>query len=520
MGMIDRVIAGLSPRWAVQRLQARTALTALMHYNAATSGNRGLVFNRATGDADATSSVRSVLAVSARDLVRNTPFATRAQQVIANNVVGDGIIWKVNATSKAARADMMRRLKAHFDTTAIDADGRSNLYGLQRLIMNAVVADGEVLVRRRRRLPADRLPLPFQVQVIEIDHLDTDKRDLSSSGPMIREGIEYDAIGRRVAYWLFDVHPGADLGWQRGLSSRRVPASEILHVYRQDRPGQMRGVSWFAPIALKLQDLDDYDDAQLMRQKVAACFAGFRVVPDIDSAGQVNRENGSILTDPAGLAKLTPGRIQTLPPGEDMRFTSPPGVEGYDVFTRGVLMGVAAAMGLTYESLTGDLSRVNFSSARMGRMEMDRNVSSWQWLLMIPQFLQPLTAWAMEAADVSQALRPSRDLTIDWVPPHRMLVDPAREIPAMIDEIRGGLASWQGQVRRLGYDPEDLLAEHVEDKQRFGDANLTFTSQAGVPVAQGQGGQTAPSGPAANDTNDDDPPGGKTTQPGDKGAKP
>jgi lambda family phage portal protein len=472
MSLIDRVIAEFSPARALQRARARVALDALMNYNAASRTNRGAVFRRSASDADSAAAKRDVLAWSARDLVRNTPFATRAQQVITNNVVGDGIISKVTGGSATARKKAAAVVKRHFDTTAIDADGRQNLYGLQRLAMQCIVESGEVLIRRRRRTRADGLPLPFQIQVLEPDFLDTSKQNLSGEGNMIREGIEFDAIGRRVGYWLYDEHPGAATKLRAQRQSRRIPASEILHIYRQDRPGQMRGVTWFAPIALRLMDLDDYDDAQLMRQKIAACFAAFRIKPD----GDPTPVPGAASEDPAGLSSLVPGRIQDLGMGEDIRFADPPGVDGYGEFTSGVLRGAAAAMGITYESLTGDLSRVNFSSARMGRMEMDRNVSSWQWLMMVPQFLQPLADWALQAMDLQTGQRLSGSLSLAWTPPTRILVDPAREIPAMIEKIKGGLASWQQVVRELGYDPEDMLEEHSEDRKRFAELGLTFTS--------------------------------------------
>ena len=127
---------------------------------------------------------------------------------------------------------------------------------------------GEVLVRRVRGGPSRAIPM--QIQVLEPDYLDP-SRDGARGGNEVREGIEYDPAGRRVAYWLFDRHPGEWRTLTRAtLESRRVPASEVLHVYRQDRPGQMRGVSWFAPIALQLQDLADHQEAQLLRQKIAA----------------------------------------------------------------------------------------------------------------------------------------------------------------------------------------------------------------------------------------------------------
>jgi len=470
MNLLDRAILGLAPGWAASRARARAVHATLMRYDAAAGTNRTASLRARSGDADAAAAQRQRLAFIARDMVRNTPFALRAQQVIAANVVGDGIIPKVKGGSATSRAAMLAAIERHFDTTDIDVHGRQNLYGLQRLVMNTVVDAGEALVRVRDRDAEDGLALPFQLEVLEPDYLDTG-RDMTSRDGQIRDGIQYDAIGRRQGYWLYYDHPGAT-GWRLRRESRFVPATEIIHVYRQDRPGQQRGVSWFAPIALQLQDMADHQEAQLLRQKIAACFAAFRTNLQGDPVD---------VDDPAGLSSLVPGRIQTLAPGEDIKFAEPPGVTGYDEFTQNVLRAVAAGMGITYEALTGDLSRVNFSSARMGRMEMDRNISSWQWLMLVPQMLQPLARRAVSDFNITRGNR-APGLSLDWVPPARVIVDPAREIPAMRDAIRAGLASWQGTVRSLGQDPERLAEEHAAD-QALADANrFAFSSDGRVPV--------------------------------------
>jgi lambda family phage portal protein len=102
-----------------------------------------------------------------------------------------------------------------------------------------------------------------------------EKNEIGGNGNQIRCGIEFDKIGRRVAYHFYRKHPG-DTTDQSGKGEIvRVPASEILHLYRPQRPGQIRGVPWISPALVKLYLLDQYDDAELDRKKVAALFAGF-----------------------------------------------------------------------------------------------------------------------------------------------------------------------------------------------------------------------------------------------------
>lgn len=469
MNWLDRVIIALSPERGLQRVKAKRAADVLMRYDVEQPGRRTKSLRPNALDADGATDRRRRIAFIARDMVRNNPIALRAQSVVTGNVVGDGVIPALFGASERSRRRFEALVKAHLDTTAVDADGRCNLYGLQRLAMNAVCADGEVLIRIRRRPAADGMALPFQLQMLEADYIDESKETLASpiDGVTIRQGIEYDARGRRLAYWLFDDHPGA--ARLNSSRSRRVPASEVIHVYRQDRPGQQRGVSWLAPVAMQLQDLADYLDAQLVRQKIAACLAGFRTTED--------GEPETSAADP--LAKLSPGAIYQLSPGEDIRFSDPPQVTGLTEFTTASLRAIAGGIGITYEALTGDLGGVNYSSGRMGRMEMDRNVSAWQWLMLIPQMMDPIGRLILDTWQAMPgAVDNLRGAQVIWTPPARVIVDPAKEYAAMQQAVRAGFRSWSDTVRALGYDPEDVAAELAADAARFDRLGLTVDSDA------------------------------------------
>ena len=165
---------------------------------------------------------------------------------------------------RAASGDdaLDRRVDALFARWAAgaDADGQLDFYGLQTLICREMVEAGEVLLRRRLRRASDRLPVPLQLQVLEADLLDATRTGALGAGRLV-QGIEFDAIGRRRAYWLHPEHPGDAHGALRGgLQSRPVPAREIAHVYEKQRT-QARGVPWGAPVIRALRDLDDCEVA-------------------------------------------------------------------------------------------------------------------------------------------------------------------------------------------------------------------------------------------------------------------
>lgn len=497
MNFLDRVILQFSPATALSRIKARRAVA---HYDAATTGRRSGSWVASAADADAAALRRRRIAQISRDMIRNSPYAGRAQAVIANNVVGRGVIPKIEGGSDRLRRRGLALIQQHLDTSDIDAEGRTNLYGLQRLIMGALVDAGEVLVRRRVRQRSDGLSVPLQLQVLEADFIDDAWDGTTASGNVILEGIEYDARGRRVAYYLFDQHPGGrtfrPFGGLR-TGSRRVPASEVLHIYRQDRPGQRRGVSWFANVALHLQDLGDHQDALIMQQKIAACFAAFRMNPDADEDAAAENP----------LAQLEPGAIYDLGPNEEVTFAEPKGIGGGKEVDAIILRAIASGLGVTYEALSGDLTGVNFSSGRMGRIEMDHNISVWQDQILLPQFLQPFALWFKEAWFMQDGNPQIMALGMRWTMPRRPIVDPGKENAAEALAVKAGFKSRQSVIRERGEDPETVDAEILADQEFADEHDLVFSTSpkaAVAPAPAGGGEDEAGSGGSPEPEDEDD----------------
>ena len=145
---LDRAIGVVAPQWQRKRVHARLATAfALRHYEGASSGRRTQNWNRNAGDANSAQGglTLSRLREVARDLVRNNPYAASALSTIADQAVGWGILAKPATPHPRALAAW----NAWADTTACDADGRHDFYGLQKLVMSTMAESGECLVRRR-----------------------------------------------------------------------------------------------------------------------------------------------------------------------------------------------------------------------------------------------------------------------------------------------------------------------------------------------------------------------------------
>ena len=356
--------------------------------------------------------------------------------------------------------------------------------------MRTVVESGECLIRRR--VAVDNATVPLRLQVLEPDFLDAGKDGTLTDGSgYIRQGIQFDYEGRRVGYWLFTHHPGDSHIETIGSLGRSnfVAADQILHVYRHERPGQNRGTPWASSVIIRLRDFDDYSDAQLLKQKISACFTGFIVEPESPDAGV----GGELLES------LEPGALEILPPGKDIRFANPPSTAEFDKFSRAILLQIAAGYGITYEALTSDLSQTNFSSARLGWLEFQRNIEAWRWQMLIPQFLTPTWSWWSNAAEIAGAA--VGDITVDWTPPRRELIDPSKEIEATIAAIRGGLLSLPEAVRQFGYDPDELLAEIADSNQKLDDLGITLDSDPRSTNIDGTTQQTDAAAPSAGGDN-------------------
>lgn len=433
-----------------------------MNYDAASRGRRTLAWAAPGSSADAAAGqgARERIRNMARDFVRNRPYAHRGLEVITSNVVGSGIAFSAANNSPARKVEVEKVLRQFFRPSMLDAQGQHGLAAMQRMVMNATVEDGEVLIRRRWRRGsyAKDLPLPFQVEVLEADYLDTWKT--GHAGNPVIDGVEFGPTGRIEAYHLWREHPGGTIS-RFNLQSTRVPAADIIHVRRADRPGQARGVSWFAPVMLTLGDLSDYQESEIVKQKMAALMVGFIESEEDTSLVSATSDEAA---EQLGLQNLEPGTFVELAGGQKINFSTPPTVQGtYDPFMRQNLAAVAVGLGITYEALTGDMTRVNFSSGRMGRMEMDRNIEAWQQLIMIGQFCEGLEGWIDEAWHMRPALGPA-DLTLSWTAPRRVLIDPTKEIPAMIKEVDAGLTSRRRAQRQLGRDPDVIRQEIAEDR--------------------------------------------------------
>lgn len=483
--LIDQLVGYFSPAAGLRRHFHRRSLQRA--YEAASPGDRWRP-RRSGASANADHQADGpALRAKSRALYQNVPYVKAGLDGRIDAIVGTGIV------QRTIGRDAQTIDKAHADWRKVcDADGRLDLDGLIAAAELAAHVDGECLIRLRPRLSTDPLPVPLQLQLLEIDWLDSNRNGTASGSNVVVSGIEYDALGRVVAYYLWDQHPG-DTSLIGGMrrQSQRIPASSIIHYFSPERPGQGRGFPRLASVIPRVRDLQLYEDAEIARKNLESRLS---VVYSGEPEGMLNpNADGRSPDVAAGFSgDLPSGGFTALPSGSSMTVVAPNVAPGYVDYVKYQIKLIAAGIGTTYELCTGDMTEVNFSSARVRQLEMRRNVERHQWNSTAPRLLEPLRRAFIDAG--STAGKFARNYSVEYSMPKWDYVNPAQEVEADISEISMGLSTVSEKLRRRGQDPKAVFQELKQDFDELRnlgvfDVLMTIMGRTKIDASTGADGQ-------------------------------
>lgn len=466
MNLLDNLIAYVSPKAGVERARYRSVQKATKErqraYDAATKGRRGDGWNaRNSGN------INSDIQKDGKTLrdrsihgYKNDSSSFSAHRKIQNNTIGTGIMpTPVNKIGEKKLTDKEIEIikdewKAFAETTECDFNRMMYMGGIQSLAMRTMSVQGEAFLYKRRDASAR---IPIRLQVLSPHMVDSNKTTYNLSGKpghFINQGVEFDSQGRKTGYWVFESDPRNE--YQMRLEPVFVPISDMIQMYYVDFAEQVRGVPFGVPAMLNMRDLSDYEDAQLLLQKVSACHVGVTTRPEPLENDNTVYENYD---------HLEPGAMQYLAPGETIEFNNPPTPGNYADYVSKNQQKNAAGFGITYEQLTGDMSNVNFSSGRMGWIEAQRQIEDWQYNVVIPQMCDKIWDWFIEGLNARNIM--NKKAGVEWTPPGREMIDPVKEMNGLILELKSGLVSWTEACKRRGYNPDTLMAQIKKDKDLF-----------------------------------------------------
>jgi lambda family phage portal protein len=435
----------------------------------------------------------------ARQLVRDNDYARQAIRLIKNNVVGTGI--RLQAQVPVSRPGPGGRLNQQLNDRIEEAwatwgrpnrchtGGRLTWIDIQRMVIGAMAESGEVFVRLVRQ-PFGDSQVPLALEVIESDLCDESYDSRPMQGREWRMGVEMDEWGRPMRYAFKTRHPG-DYRHSGTSQVRLIDASEILHLAILDRPGQTRGVPWFASTIKRLHHLAGYEEAEVVRARASSSLMGFITSPEGELMGDE-------VVDGERVSNFEPGVFRYLAPGEEVTVPQLNAPDGqFEPFLRAMLQGMSAGIGISYAPLSQDYSQSNYSSSRLSLIDDRENWKVLQGYL-IEQLCRPVyEAWLDAAVTAGLLPMPGYDLTPDryrrarWMARGWSWVDPMKEVEAYNQAIRSGFATLSQVVAETGGDVDELMLQRQAEVQQAQQLGLVFDSDPKA-VPSSIGSQQAP----------------------------
>ena len=418
-----------------------------------------------------------------RQLARNEPIATKALQVFRTQVVGDkGLHLQVRARNlprngelkgdlDMAGNDILERLwKEWIKKGVCEITQKHSWIDCQQMVQEGLVRDGEVLIKHIRN--ADN-QFGYALQFLEPDYLDEELNKTLDNGNRIVMGVELNALNRPVAYHLHSgSHPYDEVGVTAGRV--RVPASDMLHIYRSDRCQQTRGVPLFASVMDKIHQLNGYSEAELVAARLGASRSLFLKTQDgVGYAGDDFDQEAPIMD--AG----EPGSITQLPSGVDIVSPSMDHPNGaFADFHKAMLRSIATGLGLDYVTLSSNLESVSYSSIRSGTIESRDNYRVHQKFLIEhfaePVFRQWLTLGMTSGAIPFPIERYSKFANAAIFRPRGyQWVDPQKEVNSAVIGLQNGFMTFSDISQQIsGRDIEETFSTLQADLEMADRFNL------------------------------------------------
>lgn len=465
-----------------------------------------------SADSELVTSLRTVRA-RCRQLIRDASYAKQARRIVMNNIIGTGI--GMQAQVKTNGGDLILRMNDEIEETwetwskkaNCHTGGRLNFPDLERLAMGQIFEAGEVFIRKHYRAfgPAG---IPYALEIVEAERLADEYMSptlAAAAGNEIRMGVEVDSeFHRPQAYWIRKRHPNEVRFGGSNSYVERVPADQVFHLAIIDRWPQTRGEPWLHAAARRLNDMDGYSEAEIIRARDQALNSGAIKTPEsAASIADEEQEDGSFLVD------REPGTWTRLKPGEEITGFAPTAPNPQlDPFMRYMLRETAAGTGVSYESLSRDYSQSNYSSSKLSVLD-DRD--SWrclQWWF-IREFRAEVHHDVMQATALARkfttftveayAANPAKFEAVRFKPRGWTWVDPTREVAAYKEAVKAGFTTNSEVIAATagGLDVEDIAEQRADELKMFRAKELVFDTMPEVYVKEPQGPGRPPAEPAA-----------------------
>jgi len=396
-----------------------------------------------------------------RSLALENPFGARYAQMTVDNVIGTGIFPRTQMTTKTGELD--KRMNLTLDKLfyrwsenkeRVSLNGQFDFYEFCQMVERQRLIDGEVFIIMHRE-DGD-----LKLEMVPANRCDITMDRRIDNDTIIKSGITYDEQTMKpLSYWFKKV----DLLTQTETYDYvEYDAEEVIHYYEPKQVDQLRGISDFVPVIKTVSQLDAYIHTSIIQARVSASSMAF--ITQADKSGDMldddNEENEVI-------AEYSPGTINMLNPGQDIKSVqSNTQANEFKSWTDKIESVIAMGLGCFKQALTGDISGVNYSSARFGDLMQQSRYRALQRRLINTVLTRVYREFLQNLVDEEIMELPVNKVMFDttWIKPEVKNVDPEKEIKAKVLMIENKLISRRQVIEEMGLDPEKVDLAISEDK--------------------------------------------------------
>jgi lambda family phage portal protein len=384
--ILDKLVTWVSPESGLRRQAARAISDKRVNraggYRSGKQGRTMKGWSAGSSDADsATLADLQLLRDRSRDLIRDNPLALGVINTKVTSIVGTGLKLQSNVDhvtlgiSEEAASEWQTATEKEFklwaESTSCDVTNRLNFYGIQELALRSVLESGDVFILLPE-VEKEGDPYSLRLQLVEADRVRNS--DNISDSSTLSGGIERDSFGAPLAYHISKTHPYAGYfasdGNEWDVVQANTPSGRpnLIHLFRQLRPNQNRGVPDLAPVIDHLKQLERYTDAELNAAVVCGMFAVFlKTENDGGLLTETTDSDGKSLDIEVNAGEMS--IVETLP-NEVVDTTVNPSRPNtaFDGFVMSVLRQIGAGLEIPYEILIKHFSS-SYSASRASLLE-------------------------------------------------------------------------------------------------------------------------------------------------------
>lgn len=463
MSVLDSVISFVSPSWAYKRECYKQGLDDLKrNYDAGSydkNNQNWRVHNESAEMTDRYS--RDNVRARARDLERNSDMMNSVTGAFKRNVVGGGYRLQATTGNPEINAEIEKAWKKWCKKQNCDITGQQSFNQIIRMAVARKKIDGGILFVKRYTKEAF---LPFQLQMIEVDELDSTQTKPKKAGNKVVGGIEYNSYNKPQGYYIRQY----SLDGYSLMEPVYIDAEDVIFYFTKKRPSQLREISDMAQTIPRIRDTNEFMVAVSVKERIAACLSVFikKVLPTT-GIGRTGNSSGDKRISYEGKT-ITPGMIKELNAGDEIQVVNPTGQSAdATTFTKLQQRLIGAGQGISYEATSRDMSESNYSSTRQGLIEDELTYKEDKELLIeiMTEIYETFLISAILAGVINiPGFWEKKDIYMshEWIQEPKAWIDPYKESNANKIALSTGQKTFKQIAAENGRDWREQIDDMVE----------------------------------------------------------